>query len=111
MVALKMLVTSGMQPPHPVPALVHALTSPILLHVPFFTLAVTSTLVTLWHEQICVSSSLYIVLVCLYRREIRDHSYSSSGLSSSPSFLAPKIKELGGTSIGFLFLTIATSFT
>jgi hypothetical protein len=32
---LKIDCTNGMQPPQPVPALVHDLTSPMLVHVPY----------------------------------------------------------------------------
>lgn len=51
-VLLKIDWTKGMQPPQPVPALVHDLTSFMDLHVPFLTFEATSPLVTLWHEQI-----------------------------------------------------------
>jgi hypothetical protein len=59
-VLLKIDWTSGIQPPHPVPALVQDLTSAMDLQVPFFTLSATSPLVTLWQEQICVLSSLLV---------------------------------------------------
>jgi len=57
--ALKICCTSGMQPPQPAPALVQDLTSPTLLQVPSFTTLLMSPLLTLWHEQTCVSSGLY----------------------------------------------------
>src|SRR3569833_3132357 len=91
-VLLKMDVTSGMQPPQPVPALVHDFTSPRLLQLPSLTTLVTSALVTLWHEQICVSSS-------------------RSSPSSATSLLAPRKRSLGGTSSSFWLFTMGTSLT
>jgi hypothetical protein len=51
-VLLNIDCTSGMQPPHPVPAFVQRLISLTDLQVPPFTLPARSPLDTLWQEQI-----------------------------------------------------------
>jgi hypothetical protein len=50
MITLKMLVTSGIQPPHPVPAFVFVLTASSVF-APFLTQFTMSSFVTFWEER------------------------------------------------------------
>merc|ERR1711939_368831 len=86
---LKILVTSGTQPPQPVPALVLHFTC-AKSTTPDLTHSAMAPFVVAWHEHTTVSSS-------------------RSAPSSSSLFLAPRINSDGGTSSFFFFLTIETS--
>ena len=97
-----------MQPAHPVPAFVQDLTSPKLLQLPSLTTLLISPFVTLWHEQIWVSSSLASLSKPPVESAKERETYKSSGFSS-PSVLAPSINCEGGISKAFLDLTIPTS--
>src|SRR5581483_990234 len=90
--AFRICVTSGVQPPHDVPALVHAFSAPMLV-LPSPIASQIAPLLTLLHEQICAAAG---------RR-----STPSPGLAL-PS-LAGRIRNSGASGSAILFSIICSS--
>src|SRR5215469_5717156 len=88
-VALNRSVTSGRQPPQPVPALVHNLISSTLVRFLSRTASQIWPLLTLLHEQICVSLAMPVkVAPALFESPTLPSTSSLGAIGSGSSLLA-----------------------